>query len=602
MLLFRDLRLALKRWEALTVVAVLLSLTLALAALVSRECRKADQARVVREAALLAALVKQRFDSHKDGLIALRVGVERGARHNWRSFSNQVEMLYPSLNFPAFVDFSYLYKTHEDYRREFRGMTANNAHREFDLLFPGGVTNRWESFPVMYHHFVCQHDAPQSGVFTNWGLDVYQDPQEKEYILWAWGADRPSTTRGGPSVWGQGSPSQIRVYVPVMAMPNPEEMDGQTRSIRQSLRKRFGEMLSPSEFDQGVRADWNWQAMLGMLVGTIDVSKLLAAAFPSNAPSLAIAIDDDMVATNAHRLAGELPATAYLRTERKERYYGRNWRFQFATTPAWEETSLQRWPFAVLSFGGTVSVVTGLAAGVWASSRERDRAARFAAERQSVELVRARDDLHAVLAARDQLQRNLHDAVLQRLYAVALHARRCWQSVVRGERVAPADLEMQVSELDEAMCELRGFLSSPSRRVLTGPELASALRGMARAFSRQTAVHVNVEVEPEIVENLSDERGEHLLQIFREALSNAWRHGHATQVVLRASRGTDGMTVVIEDDGQGFDPAISRSHGLGLGNMAERAAMSGGTLVVNSKPGGPTLLRIDWKTTHEHEA
>ncbi len=74
----------------------------------------------------------------------------------------------------------------------------------------------------------------------------------------------------------------------------------------------------------------------------------------------------------------------------------------------------------------------------------------MAAERQSEELRRARDDLHAVQAARAQLQRNLHDAVLQRLYAAALHARRTWQTAGRGESVAAEELGVQVGELDAA--------------------------------------------------------------------------------------------------------------------------------------------------------
>jgi signal transduction histidine kinase len=218
--------------------------------------------------------------------------------------------------------------------------------------------------------------------------------------------------------------------------------------------------------------------------------------------------------------------------------------------------------------------------------------ARRVAEQQSAELARARDALHAVQAARAQLQRNLHDAVLQRLYAAALHARRTWQTAGRGEPVAAEELGVQVGELDAAMTELRTFLSGPSHRELTGPELGSALRGLAQAFARQTGVTVTVEAAAEALAELPPGAGEHLLQMVREGLSNAWRHGLARQVRVRLAATTGALTLEVEDDGIGFDPAAPRRGGQGLRNLAERAALCGGTLALDSRIGGPTTLRV----------
>jgi signal transduction histidine kinase len=78
----------------------------------------------------------------------------------------------------------------------------------------------------------------------------------------------------------------------------------------------------------------------------------------------------------------------------------------------------------------------------------------------------------------------------------------------------------------------------------------------------------------------------------REGLSNAWRHGLARQVRVRLAATTGALTLEVEDDGIGFDPAAPRRGGQGLRNLAERAALCGGTLALDSRIGGPTTLRV----------
>jgi signal transduction histidine kinase len=534
-------------------------------------------------------MVKLRFDSHRDGLIALRVALERGAAHDWQTFSNQVETLYPWLNFPAFTEFAFLHCILDHNRTNFTNVTRQHAHAPFGLRFPADRPEFWISFPVLFHHFVRQHDQPAPGVFTQWGLDVNQDAPERDRLTWSWGADRPATTRGGSSVWGPSPAYQIRVYVPVLnPAPTGEKAQEHWQQVLATVRQKYGAELTPQDLTQGAHSTAKLMALRGMLMGRLDVARLLAVSFPSNAPALTVRIRDE----SGDTLAGSLPAGAYLTTTRKERYYGRDWHFDFATTTAWELSSLRWWAAVVLALGGGASLAAGVTVGFWCLGRERDRVARRVAEQQSTELARARDDLHAVQAARAQFQRNLHDAVLQRLYAAALHARRTWQAADRGEPVPAPELRVQVTELDAAMTELRTFLSGPSHRELTGPELGSALRGLAQAFARQTGVTVTVEAAAEALAGLPPGAGEHLLQMVREGLSNAWRHGLARQVRVRLAATTEALVLEVEDDGTGFDPAAPRRGGQGLRNLAERAALCGGTLALDSRIGGPTTLRV----------
>lgn len=266
-------------------------------------------------------------------------------------------------------------------------------------------------------------------------------------------------------------------------------------------------------------------------------------------------------------------------------WYGSRWTLAFRTTDVFRQHSNHS---RVWWVGGAGAILTTTVAGLlWVEGVGRRRA-----EVLGFELSRARDELHAVQAARTQLQRNLHDAVLQRLYAAALHARRTWQAASRGESVQVHELGIQVSELDDAMSELRNFLGGSTHRELTPAELALALRGLCLSFSRQTGVVVSVDVMDETLVGLAGGCGEHLLQMVREGLSNAWRHGKARQVHVRWTQRSESLVIEIEDDGSGFNPAVARQSGQGLRNLSERAVLCGGALEIDSRVGGPTTLRI----------
>jgi signal transduction histidine kinase len=101
-----------------------------------------------------------------------------------------------------------------------------------------------------------------------------------------------------------------------------------------------------------------------------------------------------------------------------------------------------------------------------------------------------------------------------------------------------------------------------------------------------------VEAAAEALAGLPPGAGEHLLQMVREGLSNAWRHGLTRQVRVRLAATIEALVLEVEDDGTGFDPVAPLRGGQGLRNLAERAALCGGTLALDSQFGGPTTLRV----------
>jgi signal transduction histidine kinase len=95
----------------------------------------------------------------------------------------------------------------------------------------------------------------------------------------------------------------------------------------------------------------------------------------------------------------------------------------------------------------------------------------------------------------------------------------------------------------------------------------------------------DIRLDDEAAALLTPEQSIEALQIAREAVSNALRHGSATLITLRIIKSDDELCLLVQDNGTGFDPAQSRAGGHGLGNMRARADRLGATLKVTSAPG-----------------
>jgi signal transduction histidine kinase len=210
-----------------------------------------------------------------------------------------------------------------------------------------------------------------------------------------------------------------------------------------------------------------------------------------------------------------------------------------------------------------------------------------------LELAEHRRDAQqlALFADRDRIARDLHDLVIQRLFATGMSLEGA-SALIRdpeaGNRVRNA-----VDALDETIREIRAAIFSlqshsqpeaPGFRaqILSVVEDMAALLGFApslRMDGRLDAVGAGSAVE-------------HLLAVLREALSNVARHAHATRadvaiVLTDAGHGRE-LELTVRDDGDGIKPASRRS---GLANMADRAASLGGSMTAEPADGGGTILR-----------
>jgi signal transduction histidine kinase len=191
----------------------------------------------------------------------------------------------------------------------------------------------------------------------------------------------------------------------------------------------------------------------------------------------------------------------------------------------------------------------------------------------------------AVTEDRERIARDLHDTVIQRLFAEGLGLQAALGGVGDPQRTR-ARLELAIDGLDQTIRELRMAVFS-----LQGAASApGGLRG--RVLQVVTGATDGLGFEPRLqfdgpIETIDDRIAEQLLPVLREALSNIARHAHAKKVRVAVTV-ADNVTLTVADDGVGVPVEVLG--GRGLNNLAERARTLGGNLAIDPQPTGGSLL------------
>jgi len=202
----------------------------------------------------------------------------------------------------------------------------------------------------------------------------------------------------------------------------------------------------------------------------------------------------------------------------------------------------------------------------------------------ALEYSRIRDELRrlAVVEDRERIGRELHDGVIQSLFAVGMNLQATATIAGRGE--VQGRLEGAVTELDRAIRDLRNYIFGLRPGILADRQLSQVIAQLASDVEEKSGISVAVEVDPRLAAELSSAAGD-IVQLVREALSNVARHSGAATCRVSLLRGDGAAILVIEDDGRGFNQDTPAS-GQGLGNLRERAAKLGGSLSITTGAGG----------------
>lgn len=210
-------------------------------------------------------------------------------------------------------------------------------------------------------------------------------------------------------------------------------------------------------------------------------------------------------------------------------------------------------------------------------------------------LLETRQQL-AILEERNRLARDLHDSVKQQVFSLAMQVGALRVLLRRDEDAAERRLNEIERMVRMAQKELASLIHALRPVALEGKDLASALQDFAQQWADQTWISAQVHVEG--TETLPHAVEEALFRITQEALSNVARHSNASAVQIQLHCKQESVTLLIADNGQGFNVARAEGRGVGLLSMRERIQVLGGDIQVESAAGKGTEIYVHCPTTH----
>jgi signal transduction histidine kinase len=192
----------------------------------------------------------------------------------------------------------------------------------------------------------------------------------------------------------------------------------------------------------------------------------------------------------------------------------------------------------------------------------------------------------ALTEDRDRIARDLHDSVIQRLFAIGLSLQGTARLVERPEAVMR--IGEAIEKLDETIRQLRKAIFDIELTINKEglhPKVLDLVHELRPVLGLLPHVSFSGPVDTVVTDSLVEE----VLAVLREALTNVGKHAHASQVVITVAAGEE-LRLVVADDGDGIGDG--NAAGLGLKNLRQRAARLGGDIEIGRSREGGT--RLTW--------
>lgn len=199
---------------------------------------------------------------------------------------------------------------------------------------------------------------------------------------------------------------------------------------------------------------------------------------------------------------------------------------------------------------------------------------------------------------RGQLTRDLHDGLGQELTGVSLLLRVLGNSLLPEQTEQSELVESLMKNVSQMLVDIRALASGAAPARMLWSELPAALQQLAQRSSMRPGI--DVRFESTILAAWPADRGDatELFRIAQEATTNALRHAAASHVQIRLTVAADSLTLSVDDDGIGFEPAAVAGIGSGLRNLQTRAETIGASLLLRSEPGRGTFIECVLPRAH----
>jgi signal transduction histidine kinase len=220
----------------------------------------------------------------------------------------------------------------------------------------------------------------------------------------------------------------------------------------------------------------------------------------------------------------------------------------------------------------------------------------------AIETARLQERLESLarLEERERIAMDLHDGVIQSVYAVGLHLDDASERLPNSPREVKAIVQKAMDDLHQVINDIRSYIFDLRPQVSEVADLPGALEELAETVRVNTLMTVGVDVPEAINGMLGDSQALALFHIAQEAMNNISKHSQATKVHLKLAVGDQRVCLEIEDNGLGFDLKEDRpGERHGLRNMKDRARAISASMFVDSEPGHGTIVRVELPVQQE---
>ena len=198
----------------------------------------------------------------------------------------------------------------------------------------------------------------------------------------------------------------------------------------------------------------------------------------------------------------------------------------------------------------------------------------------------------AVSEERVRIGRDLHDGIIQSIYAVGLKLEDLGYRLSSGTNPIQVALEPIIENLNDVITDIRGYISElnplETKELLFSEALTHLIQDL------ETRTHIQIDLKTEIdLTHLTPETVDGLWHILQESLLNIEKHAEATSVIITFSANNRSLLVTIQDNGLGFDVSeANTTNGLGLTNIRERSDILNGNCNICSEIGIGTTIKV----------